>query len=84
MRTGVKIEGKQYFYDLYRVRYLSDLLEGDELLCKSPISEELCRVRVEGFTGTAVKVQELRDGPAAIFWKISLRGINPGVYKINK
>lgn len=83
MRTGVVIGGRQHFYDLDRVNCLDDVLVDDELLCISPLADGLCKVRVVKVTDRGVMVEEMKDKPSAIFWKISKRELSGRVYKIN-
>ena len=79
-----EIDGKEYFYDLYRLKNYAFLTVDDELIMKSRLDDELCRVRVVRFGEDNPLVELVRDRPASVFWKLHKVDLKEGVYLIER
>jgi len=84
MKTRIEIDGKEYFYDLYRLKNYAFLTVDDELIMKSRLDDGLCRVRVVRFGPDNPLVELIRDRPAKVFWKLHKVDLKEGIYLIER
>lgn len=84
MKTGVDIYGIHYFLDLSKVIELSQLKKGMDVIMKRVRDQGLCKGRVVSIRKDSVLLCKPDEKPYSLFWKLTDRDLDRGVYIINK
>lgn len=84
MKTMVKINGKEMWYNLERVHWLSEVETGQFIIVKHPMTHELCRAEIRVRYDNGIEVREADDRITPFRWFIPKRSLFNQVFLITK
>jgi len=84
MQLRVKMRGRYYTVECYRVTHFTILREGDRVLTTDSLTRELCLAEVRDVDPWHIQVERVMPGAGGVHWDISPGDLKRGVYKVEE